>query len=1135
MATPATRMRLTVEVLSLVAENARGPHQAAALQAFTKSRKFALPVELEHTIEQVWQQIEDRYKRNYLSQLEASCFEIKKLQDAYECDLDVGDTIGAIFEGETDPQMRAIKVVPSFVNRNFSMPPTSNLRPGSKQKRIRETSEERADKRRRLENAQQELMDLEPARDEPIRSIESEYSGGADLGRSSLQAQVNGGRRTKSGSSLVIGENMQTGNTEFMVDIKQESPELGVPRKPATPSRRLAPTPRRQTNDTHERQPLDEFRDEQGTAGDVADENDDTLVDVNSNDSLPEQDSTDAAIRVSPRSTPERNKTVSQESAKERVAREESEAPFMKQSSRPVSRRSYGRTSNVMHTQNHAHQGADLLNHYPSQLADGASKASPAAITPAPRHHSQAPTDTRSSKKPPFMAANMSAFKNARTPQQKSSTSLENLGVQTSQRKRQQSKTPRGRAGSNVANTGTPQSFSTTSTKEPTHTLTAQSGTMESFSRARKHPSPKVIIPVRTPSAQEAIASGRQGSHLVSTVKPPDSRNPAKNTRKAGTKLKSKQTGKQGPGKGTVAASSIPASTEQDVYAVPDSDPSAVPPSSSRTSQSLPKRSKVPLPDNVKHLQGASVDQLKAFKANSAKPGNRNTQAQAGSANEATSAILGRRPGRKAKATSNAIAPAEEEEPSQVAKKPTSNIKSQHKNSTDEAVVLSSRISMSDYPNKDVKEKGGVTGAGNAKTSRLARNHPPINGVKESAGKKHARVMKKIFPDGHEESRREQDPVREVFGERPVDPVSKVIDLHGASEDDVKDRLAPIDTPSQANDAHTVESIEAIEDLGTEEQPPNNLEIERSVKEETATNAVPWNAESWHFGGAGQPSGTAGKEKTTESESDNDDDTGKTKSKSASHADSRRSSPEVSRRPARYLSRSPTPDKTNSEDGSDTSSSPFPCLSRSQSRTKSSKAPNTNGGSDSDDSSDNGDHPIEDADTEDEDTEMPDVDRAGSPVAGAESPSFPPEVSEQAKTLVPARQSSQLASLSQPAPRATPVLLPTNTPAVPATQPTPSGSARGSSQLISQLAAARRTTYSKFLSIRSQLSNMKVKAAAAQKSTTFDPRTSNLSRLARGGPGSKTVDVSSDDESTSESSNEDENAEGNNGGSCSVA
>jgi hypothetical protein len=71
MAAPNARMRLTVEVLPLLAENAHGPHQAAAIAAF-KGRKFALPVQSDHSFGQVWRQIEERYKRNYLDPMQAA-------------------------------------------------------------------------------------------------------------------------------------------------------------------------------------------------------------------------------------------------------------------------------------------------------------------------------------------------------------------------------------------------------------------------------------------------------------------------------------------------------------------------------------------------------------------------------------------------------------------------------------------------------------------------------------------------------------------------------------------------------------------------------------------------------------------------------------------------------------------------------------------------------------------------------------------------------------------------------------------------------------------------------------------------------------------------------------------------------
>lgn len=71
MAASGTRMRLTVEVLPLVAENAHGPYRDQALAIF-KGRKFALPVLAEDTFEQVWAQIEQRYKTNYLDAHQAA-------------------------------------------------------------------------------------------------------------------------------------------------------------------------------------------------------------------------------------------------------------------------------------------------------------------------------------------------------------------------------------------------------------------------------------------------------------------------------------------------------------------------------------------------------------------------------------------------------------------------------------------------------------------------------------------------------------------------------------------------------------------------------------------------------------------------------------------------------------------------------------------------------------------------------------------------------------------------------------------------------------------------------------------------------------------------------------------------------
>lgn len=71
MAASGASMRLTVDVTPLTEENTHaGPFRDAAIAAF-KARRFALPVQLDDTFEQVWRQIEERYKRNYLTPVQA--------------------------------------------------------------------------------------------------------------------------------------------------------------------------------------------------------------------------------------------------------------------------------------------------------------------------------------------------------------------------------------------------------------------------------------------------------------------------------------------------------------------------------------------------------------------------------------------------------------------------------------------------------------------------------------------------------------------------------------------------------------------------------------------------------------------------------------------------------------------------------------------------------------------------------------------------------------------------------------------------------------------------------------------------------------------------------------------------------
>lgn len=164
-------------------------------------------------------------------------FTIKKLQDAYDCDLDLSDTVGSIFEGESDVQTRMIKVVPTFINRDFSVPATSNLRPVAAQKRVREISSEHSSKRRRLEEEYRNSLDTDPARDRPVPSTESQH--GDDEEGTAADTRVarheERARRSESGGSLTVVRNSQTGLQEFGTQVKEESPELGDPPQRTVP------------------------------------------------------------------------------------------------------------------------------------------------------------------------------------------------------------------------------------------------------------------------------------------------------------------------------------------------------------------------------------------------------------------------------------------------------------------------------------------------------------------------------------------------------------------------------------------------------------------------------------------------------------------------------------------------------------------------------------------------------------------------------------------------------------------------------------------------------------------------------------------------------------------------------------
>jgi hypothetical protein len=219
-------MRLTVVVEALAEENAHGDYRDAALAAF-KERKFAMPVQLDMTFEAVWADIEQRYKTNYLDPQQAATFSIKKLQDAYDCDLDMTDTVGDIFAGETDVKMRVIKVIPHFIYRDTSVVPGSMLRPKAAQKRGGEDVEDGTNKRRRVASQQRQRQGTYEAREcspnRPISSTESQRA--VPTGPEDTQC-ARRSTRSKTGASLVELSRTETGQAPFSTTaVKQEDPQ----------------------------------------------------------------------------------------------------------------------------------------------------------------------------------------------------------------------------------------------------------------------------------------------------------------------------------------------------------------------------------------------------------------------------------------------------------------------------------------------------------------------------------------------------------------------------------------------------------------------------------------------------------------------------------------------------------------------------------------------------------------------------------------------------------------------------------------------------------------------------------------------------------------------------------------------
>ncbi|KAF2683449.1 hypothetical protein K458DRAFT_419049 [Lentithecium fluviatile CBS 122367] len=1193
MAASNNRMRLIVEVLPLLVENAHGPHQAAAMAAF-KGRKFALPVQTDHTFEQVWRQIEERYKRNYLSPAQAACFIIEKLQDAYGCDLDLGDTVGDIFEGEINNHMRMIKVVPSFINRDFSMPVTTNLRPMSASKRIRETTVERTSKRRRLEEEQRELMDLDPARDRPLASTESDRSVDKDMERANLHRQTGRSRSRRSNTgSLVFVKVSQTGNQEFVPQVKEESPELGMPpprtipeshgqrfKKPLLPASRLstavhqqtsspASASRRSSTETRPQGLLQEGRIEQGAIDHAGVENDDAQVGLDNLPS-PHEDPEEAAILQSPNSTPDQVQIVVSQSAsrRQRVYGMPGSPPFMKPKTKPSA--TYSRSPN---NPNDLERDVSLLNSSRPHSKGAQMKA-----------NGQSGTQRRSSNVHSFQLAEPDEIES--TPQgdtaaasrpdarvENTGISMEDAGeiangtsgldespglepkkmgslIKPKQKAYNISRMPKAIQGctdSDTRSKSTSMSASTASSDASRVSPSVRSGMVSLPRRIIRATSPKVLISKKVSSKISRL----QAQAPVGPDKHADS-----DSHRATNGMLPRPSSVSGTNTSGFTKSTQTSSTPLLVKV-----------------HAIHKRTPIPLPENVRHLYKVDT----SHSGQSSTPRKRGRPLKYPNAPPKTPRPRGRPrkepilapPKESNPDPSEEVSPAPGKESVPVPRKGrgrprkdpgnaavstgAKSLSSQRKakpiatkpppmsteanGTTKDAIILSSGGSS---PGDSNAGNGGTeTGAPIAKLTTPDPSEDPPSELKITPylEKKHTGVMARLFPEGHEKARKKQNPTREIFGSPIARMAKKRSDVVGDAETSLD---ANVNVQIDSADMELqLQNAAAMDYMETSESPEPQVEISKDLDneptgQETDSKPAPWDSTSWGFGAVDQQNevteqaqveiasrsrskstASSNSEGTTESEPESDAEAvDEAKSKSASAANSTRSSPEVSRQPARYLSHSPTPAKSDSDEESETS------RSRSPSRVASPKV--AKGVEDGSDESSGGSDSSDESESENEDVEM----------ADADPPSSPPGIPPRPITLVPATQSSQLRGSSQPGLRRDPAAIPSNTPLASATQPTPRVS---SARPTNVKPIPRRTAYSKFSTLSEQLNELRANPQSAQTLRKFNPKTQNLTQLKGGKKLPFGDDDDSEEESSSESSGEEEGGKGKNGGLCSVA
>ncbi|KAJ9645359.1 hypothetical protein H2199_003367 [Coniosporium tulheliwenetii] len=224
-------MRLHVEVLPLQQGPANSLYSNVQLTA-QPPKKFGINVRPEQRISEVWSLLEARYKRDYLTLAQQATFIIKKLQDAYGGDIDVGDTVADVFEGVTDQEKRVIHVIQGSIDREMSVLATSNLRPVTAQKRLLDVYQSEGFKRRRIEQDPSDyaVENLHP--DRPLLSRERDDGEDvfAQLRRSAGEERAQS--RGADPQVIVIKDSQLDAvpsSDPYVDEPKSESPEHGLP------------------------------------------------------------------------------------------------------------------------------------------------------------------------------------------------------------------------------------------------------------------------------------------------------------------------------------------------------------------------------------------------------------------------------------------------------------------------------------------------------------------------------------------------------------------------------------------------------------------------------------------------------------------------------------------------------------------------------------------------------------------------------------------------------------------------------------------------------------------------------------------------------------------------------------------